>query len=47
MAAVDVDVLESALRDVNLSSGRETVSKPEQDERRSSQYTDATIGDTT
>ena len=25
MAAVDVDVVESALRDVNLSSGRETV----------------------
>ena len=30
MAAVDVDVVESALRDVNLSSGRETVLKPEQ-----------------
>ena len=27
MAAVDVDVAESALRDVNLSSGRETVLK--------------------
>ena len=25
MAAVDVDVVESALRDVNLSSGREIV----------------------
>ncbi|CAH3032392.1 unnamed protein product [Porites lobata] len=31
MAAVDVDVVESALRDVNLSSGRETVLKPEQE----------------
>ena len=31
MAAVDVDVVESALRDVSLSSGRETVSKPEQE----------------
>ncbi|CAH3016871.1 unnamed protein product [Porites evermanni] len=31
MAAVDVDVEESALRDVNLSSGRETVLKPEQE----------------
>ncbi|CAH3034778.1 unnamed protein product [Porites lobata] len=31
MAAVDVDVVESALRDVNLSSGREIVLKPEQE----------------
>ncbi|CAH3032550.1 unnamed protein product [Porites lobata] len=31
MAAVEVDVVESALRDVNLSSGRETVLKPEQE----------------
>ena len=31
MAAVDVDVVESALRDVNLSSGRETVLKLEQE----------------
>ena len=31
MAAVDVDVVESALGDVNLSSGRETVLKPEQE----------------
>ena len=31
MAAVDVDVVESALRDVSLSSGRETVLKPEQE----------------
>ena len=31
MAAVDVDVVESALRDVNLSSGRETDLKPEQE----------------
>ncbi|CAH3193067.1 unnamed protein product [Porites evermanni] len=31
MAAVDVDVVESALRDVNLSSGRETFLKPEQE----------------
>ncbi|XP_073238002.1 putative ATP-dependent DNA helicase Q1 [Porites lutea] len=31
MAAVDVDVVQSALRDVNLSSGRETVLKPEQE----------------
>ena len=32
MAAVDVDVVESAsMRDVNLSSGRETVLKPEQE----------------
>ena len=31
MAAVDVDVVESALRDVNLSSGREIVFKPEQE----------------
>ena len=31
MAAVDVDIVESALRDVNLSSGRETVLKPEQE----------------
>ena len=31
MAGVDVDVVESALRDVNLSSGRETVLKPEQE----------------
>ena len=31
MAAVDVDVVESALTDVNLSSGRETVLKPEQE----------------
>ena len=31
MAVVDVDVIESALRDVNLSSGRETVLKPEQE----------------
>ena len=31
MAAVDVDVVGSALRDVNLSSGRETVLKPEQE----------------
>ena len=31
MAAVDEDVVESALRDVNLSSGRETVLKPEQE----------------
>ena len=31
-ATVDVDVVESALRDVNLSSGRETVfKKPEQE----------------
>ena len=30
-ATVDVDVVESALRDVNLSSGRETVLKPEQE----------------
>ena len=29
-ATVDVDVVKSALRDVNLSSGRETVLKPEQ-----------------
>ena len=34
MAAVDVDVVESALRDVNLSSGRETVLKPEQESVR-------------
>ena len=31
MAAVDMDVVESALRDVNLSSGRETVLKLEQE----------------
>ena len=31
MAAADVDVVESALRDVNSSSGRETVLKPEQE----------------
>ena len=31
MAEVDVDVIESALRDVNLSSSRETVLKPEQE----------------
>ena len=31
MAAVDVDVVESALRDVNLSSGRETVLKPKKE----------------
>ena len=31
MAAVAVDVVESALSDVNLSSGRETVLKPEQE----------------
>ena len=31
MAAVDVDVVESALRDVNLSSGREIVLKPEKE----------------
>ena len=31
MAAVDVDVAESALRDVNLSSGGEIVLKPEQE----------------
>ena len=31
LAAVDVDVVESALRDVNLSSGRETVLKSEQE----------------
>ena len=31
MAAVDVDIVESALRDVNFSSGRETVLKPEQE----------------
>ena len=31
MAAVDVDVVESALRDLNLSSGRETVLKLEQE----------------
>ena len=31
MAAVDVDVVDSALRDKNLSSGRETVLKPEQE----------------
>ena len=31
MAAVDVDVVEIALRDVNLSSGREIVLKPEQE----------------
>ena len=31
MAAVDVDVVESALRDVNLSSGREIILKPEQE----------------
>ena len=30
-ATVDVDVVESALRDVNLSSGREIVLKPEQE----------------
>ncbi|XP_068758071.1 ATP-dependent DNA helicase RecQ-like [Montipora capricornis] len=31
MAAVDADVVESALRDVNLSSGTEIVLKPEQE----------------
>ena len=31
MAAVDVDFVESALRDVNLSSGREIILKPEQE----------------
>lgn len=31
MGAVEVDVVESALRDVNLSSGREIVLKPEQE----------------
>ena len=31
MAAVDVDVVESALRDLNLSSGRETILKLEQE----------------
>ena len=31
MAAVDVDVVENALRDVNLSSRRETVLKPQQE----------------
>ena len=31
MEAVDVDVVESALRDVNLSSVRGTVLKPEQE----------------
>ena len=31
MAAVDVDVVESALRDLNLSSGREIVLKQEQE----------------
>ena len=31
MAAVDVDVVESTLRDVNLSSGTEIVLKPEQE----------------
>ena len=31
MAAVDVDVVESALRYVKLSSGREIVLKPEQE----------------
>ncbi|XP_068739356.1 probable ATP-dependent DNA helicase RecS [Montipora capricornis] len=31
MAAVDVDVVESALRDVNLSSGREIVLTPERE----------------
>ena len=31
MAAVDVDVVENALIDVNLSSGREIVLKPEQE----------------
>ena len=31
MAAVDMDIIESALRDVNLSSGTETILKPEQE----------------
>ena len=31
MAVVDLDVVQSALRDVTLSSGRETVLKPEQE----------------
>ena len=31
MTAVDLDFVESALRDVNLSSGREIILKPEQE----------------